>query len=122
MTTFLEADDELKRTLGFLPDDEALDKQSETRMTSALNAAEIYVQNAVGQNDDFYKKDDVKPLYKIACFAIATNLFNHPSSATSSTTASTIIGQMRGAYDLYLEKERQRNGSTPECGSTKPGN
>lgn len=121
MATFLEADDELKRTLGFLPDDEALDKQSETRMTSALNAAEIYVQNAIGQNDDFYQSEEVKPLYKIACFAIAANLFNHPSSATSSTTASTIIGQMRGAYDLYLEKEQQ-NGSTSESGSTEPGN
>lgn len=121
MTTFLEVDDELRRTLGFLPDDEALDKQSETRITSALNAAEIYVQNAVGQNDNFYQNDDVKPLYKIACFAIAANLFNHPSSATSSTTASTIIGQMRGAYDLYLEKEQQ-NGSTSESGSTEPGN
>ena len=121
MTTFLEVDDELRRTLGFLPDDESLDNQSLSRITSALTAAEIYVQNAVGKNVDFYQNEEVKPLYKIACFAIAANLFNHPSSATSSTTASTIIGQMRGAYDLYLEKE-QKNGSTSESGSAKPGN
>ena len=116
MTTFLKVDDELKRTLGFLPDDESLDEQSLNRIKTALTAAEIYVQNAIGQGDEFYQKEDVEPLYKIACFAVAANIFNHPSSATSSTTAMAIIGQMRGAYAVF--REEQENGSTSESGQT----
>ena len=121
MAAFLEVDPELKRTLGFLPDDESLDPQSSVRMESILKAAELYVQNAIGKNDNFYQSDEIKPLYKLACYAITANWFNHPSSAPSSTTAMSLIGQMRGVYDLYLEKEQQ-NGSTSECGSTESGN
>ena len=109
MATFLKVDDEFKRTLGFLPEDESLDEQSEARMNSVLTAAELYVQNAIGESDNFYQSENVKPLYKLACYAVAVNLFNHPSSATSTPTASTLIAQMRGAYDLY--KEEQKNGS-----------
>lgn len=109
MATFLKVDDEFKRTLGFLPEDESLDEQSEVRMNSVLTAAELYVQNAIGESDSFYQSENVKPLYKLACYAVAVNLFNHPSSATSTPTASAIIAQMRGAYDLY--KEGQDNGS-----------
>ncbi len=109
MTTFLKVDDEFKRTLGFLPEDESLDEQSIARMESVLIAAELYVQNAIGKSDVFYKSDDIEPLYKLACYAIAVNLFNHPSSASSTPTATAIIAQMRGAYDLY--KEGEENGS-----------
>ena len=109
MATFLKVDDKFKRTLGFLPEDESLDEQSEARMNSVLTAAELYVQNAIGESDNFYQSENVKPLYKLACYAVAVNLFNHPSSATSTPTASTLIAQMRGAYDVY--KEEQENGS-----------
>lgn len=109
MATFLKVDDEFKRTLGFLPEDESLDEQSEVRMNSVLTTAELYVQNAIGESDSFYQSENVLPLYKLACYAVAVNLFNHPSSATSTPTASAIIAQMRGAYDLY--KEGQDNGS-----------
>ena len=109
MATFLKVDDEFKRTLGFLPEDESLDKQSIARMESVLTAAELYVQNAIGESDSFYQTENILPLYKLACYAVAVNLFNHPSSATSTPTASTLIAQMRGAYDVY--KEEQENGS-----------
>lgn len=109
MATFLKVDDEFKRTLGFLPEDESLDEQSEARMNSVLTAAELYVQNAIGESDNFYQSENVKPLYKLACYAVAVNLFNHPSSASSTPTATAIIAQMRGAYDLY--KEERENGS-----------
>lgn len=112
MTTFLKADDEFKRTLGFLPDDESLDNQAVVRMNSALIAAENYVQGAIGNaNTDFYKRDDILPLYKLACFAIGANWFNHPSTAVSSTTAKSIIGQLRGSYD---ESEVSGDGTTSE--------
>lgn len=121
MAAFLEVGDELRRTLGFLPDDEAFDKQSSDRAESILKAAELYVQNAIGKNDNFYQSDEIKPLYKLACYAITANWFNHPSSAPSSTTAMSLIGQMRGSFDLY-ESEEQQNGSASKCGSIKPGN
>ena len=78
-------------------------------MESVLTAAELYVQNAIGESNDFYQSESIEPLYKLACYAVAVNLFNHPSSATSTPTASAIIAQMRGAYDLY--REGQANGS-----------
>lgn len=109
MTTFLEVDDEFKRVLGYLPSDDMLDDQVIQRMASTLNAAEIYVQGAVGQEKtDFYQSEKVFPLYKLACFAIGANWFNHPASAVSSTTAKAIIGQLRGSYD---ESEVNEDGS-----------
>lgn len=109
MTTILEVDDEFKRTLGYLPDDDMLDAQSIQRMKSALTAAEIYVQGAIGQdNEDFYKREEILPLYKLACYAVGANWFSHPSTAVSSTTAKAIIGQLRGSYD----EEVSDNGST----------
>ena len=111
MTTILEVDDEFKRTLGYLPDDDMLDAQSIQRMKSALTAAEIYVQGAIGQdNEDFYKQEEILPLYKLACYAVGANWFSHPSTAVSSTTAKAIIGQLRGSYD----EEVSDNGSTTE--------
>ncbi|MBU5980044.1 phage gp6-like head-tail connector protein [Lactobacillus helveticus] len=109
MTTFLEVDDEFKRVLGYLSNDDMLDDQVIQRMISALNAAEIYVQGAVGQEKTgFYQSEKILPLYKLACFAIAANWFNHPSTAVSSTTAKAIIGQLRGSYD---ESEVSDDGS-----------
>lgn len=110
MTTFLTVDDEFKRTLGYLPDDDLLDSQSLQRMESALTAAEIYVQGAIGEeNEDFYKDEKILPLYKLACYAIGVNWFSHPSTAVSSITAKAIIGQLRGSYD---ENEVNEDGST----------
>lgn len=122
MTTqfYLEPSDEFKRTLGFLPNDEMLDSQTVQRMISAIKAAEIYVQGAIGDaNNGFYKRDDIFPLYQAACFAIGANWFNHPSTAVSSTTARAIIGQLRGSYD---ESEVSDDGTTTKSRSTNGPN
>lgn len=112
MTTFLKVNDEFKRVLGYLPNDAMLDDQVTQRMASVLDAAEIYVQGAVGQEKaDFYQSEKVLPLYKLACFAIGANWFDHPSTAVSSTTAKAIIGQLRGSYD---ESEVSDDGTTAE--------
>lgn len=109
MTTFLKVDDEFKRVLGYLPSDDMLNDQVIQRMVSTLNAAEIYVQGAVGQEKtDFYQSEEILPLYKLACFAVSANWFNHPTTAVSSTTARAIIGQLRGLYD---ESEVNEDGS-----------
>ena len=115
MERYLKVDDEFKRTLGYLPDDESLDSQTIARMESSLSAAEIFVQNSIGKNDKYYQDEDNKMLYKMACYSIASNWFNHPSTAASSTVAKAVIGQMRGVFDSY---EEQENGSTSESGQT----
>lgn len=116
MTTYLDIDDEFKRTLGFLPNDEMIDPQVLQRMITALRAAEFYVQGAIGDaNASFYKRDDIFPLYRTACVAIAANWFNHPATAVSSTTAKSIIGQLRGSYD---ESEVSDDGSITKSGQT----
>lgn len=112
MTTYLTIDDGLKRALGYLPEDDTLDDSAKSRMVAALKASEIYVQGAIGNDhEDFYQSDDVKELYTLACNAIAANWYNHPSTATSSTTARQIIGQLRGSY---AELEVSDDGSTSE--------
>lgn len=110
MTTFLKITDGLQRTLGFLPDDEALDDAAKARMQAALTAAELYVQGAIGESDTFYQKQGVKELYTLACNAVAANWYNHPTSAPSSTTARQIIGQLRGSFDEVGDDD----GSTTE--------
>lgn len=120
MTTYLTVDDEFKRTLGYLPDDDLLDAQSLQRMESALLAAENYVQGAIGvDHDKFYQSEDIAPLYKQACYAIGANWFNHPSTAVSSTVAKAIIGQLRGTYD---ERQVDSDGTASESGQTQSNN
>lgn len=115
MERYLEVDDEFKRTLGYLPDDESLDSQTIARMKSSLSAAETFVQNSIGKNDKYYQNEDNKMLYKMACYSIASNWFNHPSTAASSTVAKAVIGQMRGVFDDF---EEQENGTTSEFRQT----
>lgn len=118
MTTFLTIDDGLKRSLGYLPDDDALDPSDEERMKTALKGAENYVQGAIGEDADesFYKTESVFELYKLAVNAIAANWFLHPTSAVSSTTAKQIIGQLRGTYDET--KVVNDDGTTTDMGPT----
>lgn len=118
MTTYLTIDDGLKRSLGYLPDDDALDFSDEERMKATLKGAENYVQGAIGDDADesFYKTDSVFELYKLAVNAIATNWFLHPTSAVSSTTAKQIIGQLRGTYDAT--KVVNDDGTTTDMGPT----
>lgn len=122
MTTYLTIDDGLKRSLGYLPDDDALDFSDEERMKATLKGAENYVQGAIGDDADesFYKSDSVFELYKLAVNAIATNWFLHPSTAVSSTTAKQIIGQLRGTYDETTigKEEVSDNGTAAELGSS----
>lgn len=121
MTTYLTIDDGLKRSLGYLPDDDALDFSDEERMKGTLKGAENYVQGAIGDDADenFYKSDSVFELYKLAVNAIATNWFLHPSTAVSSTTAKQIIGQLRGSYD---ESKVSDDGTTTKSRSTNGSN
>lgn len=110
MTTCLKITDGLKRSLGYLDEDDSLDEGLKKRMTGALIAAESYVQGAIGTDlDDFYTSEENKPLYTLVCNALAASYVQNPVSITSGAVVTVdavtnaVIGQLRGRYAKELE-------------------
>ena len=124
MTTYLKITDGLKRALGYLDEDDSLDNGLQIRMSSALAAAENYVQGAIGIDvPDFYTSDNNKPLYTLVCNALAASYIQNPVSITSGAVvtvdavANAVIGQLRGRYAKELEDQ---NGKDIESEQTDP--
>lgn len=124
MTTYLKITDGLKRSLGYLDEDDSLDNGLQMRMSSALAAAENYVQGAIGTDvPDFYTSDNNKPLYTLVCNALAASYVQNPVSITSGavvtvdTVTNAVIGQLRGRYAKELEDQ---NGKDIESEQTDP--
>ena len=116
MTTYLKITDGLKRSLGYLDEDDSLDNGLQMRMSSALAAAENYVQGAIGIDvPDFYTSDNNKPLYTLVCNALAASYVQNPVSITSGAVVNVdivtnaIIGQLRGRYAKGLEDQDGQN-------------
>lgn len=116
MTTYLKITDGLKRSLGYLDEDDSLDNGLQMRMSSALAAAENYVQGAIGTDvPDFYTSDNNKPLYTLVCNALAASYVQNPVSITSGAVVNVdivtnaIIGQLRGRYAQELEDQDGQN-------------
>lgn len=116
MTTYLKITDGLKRSLGYLDEDTSLDEGLQKRMSSALIAAESYVQGAIGIDvPDFYTSDNNKPLYTLVCNALAASYVQNPVSITSGAVVNVdivtnaIIGQLRGRYAKELEDQDGQN-------------
>lgn len=116
MTTYLKITDGLKRALGYLDEDDSLDNGLQIRMSSALAAAENYVQGAIGTDvPDFYTSDNNKPLYTLVCNALAASYVQNPVSITSGAVVTVdavtnaIIGQLRGRYAKELEDQDGQN-------------
>ncbi len=116
MTTYLKIADGLKRALGYLDEDDSLDNGLQIRMSSALVAAENYVQGAIGTDvPDFYTSDNNKPLYTLVCNALAASYVQNPVSITSGAVVNVdivtnaIIGQLRGRYAKELEDQDGQN-------------
>lgn len=110
MTAYLKITDGLKRSLGYLDEDVSLDEGLKKRMSSALIAAESYVQGAIGTEvKDFYISEDNKPLYTLVCNALAASYVQNPVSITScavvtvDAVTNAVIGQLRGRYAKELE-------------------
>ena len=123
MTTYLKITDGLKRALGYLDEDDSLDNGLQIRMSSALAAAENYVQGAIGTDvPDFYTSDNNKPLYTLVCNALAASYIQNPVSITSGAVVTVdavtnaVIGQLRGRYAKELEDQ---NGTDTESKQTK---
>ncbi|HJE48811.1 MAG TPA: DNA packaging protein [Lactobacillus johnsonii] len=116
MTTYLKITDGLKRSLGYLDEDTSLDEGLQKRMSSALIAAESYVQGAIGTElKDFYTSEENKPLYTLVCNALAAAYVQNPVSITSGAVVNVdivtnaIIGQLRGRYAKELEDQDGQN-------------
>lgn len=116
MTAYLKITDGLKRSLGYLDEDVSLDEGLKKRMSSALIAAESYVQGAIGTEvKDFYISEDNKPLYTLVCNALAASYVQNPVSITSGAVGNVdivtnaIIGQLRGRYAKELEDQDGQN-------------
>lgn len=122
MTTYLNVTDGLKRSLGYIDEDDSLDKDALQRMQNGLVAAEVYVQGAIGTDvKGFYESKDVKPLYALVCNALAATYYQSPTSTTSGAVVGvdavckSVIGQLRGRYDRFMEVQ---NGKSAESQPT----
>lgn len=116
MTTYLKITDGLKRSLGYLDEDDSLDDGLKNKMSNALIAAESYVQGAIGTElKDFYISEENKPLYTLVCNALAAAYVQNPVSITSGAVVNVdivtnaIIGQLRGRYAKELEDQDGQN-------------
>ncbi len=116
MTTYLKITDGLKRSLGYLDEDDSLDEGLKNRMSNALIAAESYVQGAIGTDvQDFYTSEENKPLYTMVCNALAASYVQNPVSITSGAVVTVdavtnaVIGQLRGRYAKELEDQDGQN-------------
>ena len=123
MATYLKITDGLKRSLGYLDEDDSLDDGLKNKMSNALIAAESYVQGAIGTDlKDFYISGDNKPLYTLVCNALAASYVQNPVSITSGAVVTVdavtnaVIGQLRGRYAKELEEQ---NGKDTESEQTK---
>ena len=116
MTAYLKITDGLKRSLGYLDEDDSLDEGLKKRMTSALIAADSYVQGSIGTDlNAFYTSEDNQPLYTLVCNALAASYVQNPVSITSGAVVTVdavtnaVIGQLRGRYAKELEDQDGKN-------------
>lgn len=88
-----------------------LDGDADDRLLNGyLNTAENYIKQAVGtESDAFYDDASVIDLFNTAVLALASAYYNYRSSLVPTTAISinlpvdSIIGQLRGLYDLKVE-------------------
>lgn len=92
---------QLKRSLKI--DGEAEDKL----LVSYIEAAKVFVKGAITDDEDFFKKDKVKPTFEIAVLSLAGSYYTYrialvdTQSYPVDLTLNSIIGQLRGTYAEY---------------------
>lgn len=81
----------------------------DTLLAGYLAAAENYIKNAIGvDEDDFYELDSVKPLMDVAIIALASGYYTFRTSLSLVSAfpvdlaTNSIIAQLRGVYAKYL--------------------
>ena len=74
-----------------------------------LLAAENYIKDAIGTDDDFYTQPAVVDRYDTAVYAYAGTLYTYRMSMTEikavtmDATVNSIVGQLRGKYAEWEE-------------------
>ena len=80
-------------------------------MQMYLNAAENFVHSAIGAENAFYALEVVDKLVTTAIYALAGSYYTYRISISEITiapidaTMNSIIGQLRGQYDLWKESD-----------------
>lgn len=80
-----------------------------------IQAATFYIKNAVGGDDEFWKQDDVAPLFDLAVSSLAGAYYEYRVALQDvvaypiDLTLNAIIGQLRGKLATY-ENEVAGNG------------
>lgn len=73
-----------------------------------IAAADQFIKSAVGDNEDFYARDNVKPLFESAVKALAATYYQYRLALSDTQTfpvnltINSIIGQLRGRYELEV--------------------
>lgn len=80
-------------------------------LNSYINAAVLYLKNAVGGDDEFWQQEDVSLLAKIAVLALSGAYYDYRVALQDiatypiDLTLSAIIVQLRGKLAKYEEGE-----------------
>lgn len=88
-----------------------------------IAAADQFIKSAVGDNEEFYQKDNVKPLFESAVKALAATYYQYRLALSDTQTfpinltVNSIIGQLRGRYDLEVGDNDETSDQ-----STQPSN
>lgn len=83
-----------------------------------LEAAEHSIKNAIGEDKSgtFYTREIVASLLDVAVIAVAGSYYTYRLSLSDAQaypinlTSNSIIGQLRGMYDVFKEEEEVENG------------
>ena len=82
--------------------------EDDTLIQMYLDTAEQFIKSAVGTDDNFFEKETVAKLYETATYALAGSYYTYRISTSETavmpidSTMNSIIGQLRGQYDLFM--------------------
>lgn len=94
--------DDLKTSLRLDETDDAED----AALQGYLSAAESYVKDAVGADDDFFTDQENSDLYRVAVLSLAGAYYQNPVALATGTSTpiyfvmSNIIGQLRARLEV----------------------
>jgi hypothetical protein len=73
-----------------------------------IAAADQFLKGAIGDDEDFYQKENVKPLFESSVKALAATYYQYRLALSDTQTfpinltVNSIIGQLRGRYALEV--------------------
>lgn len=88
-----------------------------------IDSASQFIKSAIGDNEEFYTKKSVQPLFDGAVKALAASYYQYRLSTSDiqvfpiNMTVNSIIGQLRGRYDLEVGDDDETSDQ-----STQPSN